>query len=361
MIKETYIYGIQGIAMLANEAIEELNPERNVKGFIVTRPVDDDKIVSGKPVFGIDRFAGMFNDDEKENVLIYIGSRSSMHMEIEESLEQHGFHHYVRLTPERWSELVKLYFVKKGMFRPLATLPVGEEEPFVRVYVVKSHKDTPTDFFCEYDKYMIPIQAGAAMTDCNIARVKDNVGDNISEKNGCYCEMSALYSIWKKGFIVKEHEKKCYYGMIHYRRRLNLTEDDFRRAAANDVDVIMPYPYPHEPNIGIHHSLSMDDRMWDIAVRVVEELYPDYASDLPEIMESRYMYVCNIVFARGYVMEDYCRWIFSILERVEKEYYSDGLIFDRKLGYLAETLTAIYFLLNKNSFIIAHTDFLELT
>lgn len=47
------------------------------------------------------------------------------------------------------------------------------------------------------DNYM-PIQVGKALhPELNLGFQCDNTGDNISEKNGSYCELTALYWAWK--------------------------------------------------------------------------------------------------------------------------------------------------------------------
>ena len=61
----------------------------------------------------------------------------------------------------------------------------------------------------EMDGY-IPLQVGAE-NNIDLGYLKDNVGDNISEKNPNYCELTGLYWIWKN----------CndeYKGLVHYRR-----------------------------------------------------------------------------------------------------------------------------------------------
>jgi len=54
---------------------------------------------------------------------------------------------------------------------------------------------------------------------------------------------------------------------------------------------------------------------------------------------------------------DYCKWIFPILERAEELCEPDGLKrSDRYIGYLAEVLTALYFLYNKCNLKIVHGE-----
>ena len=48
----------------------------------------------------------------------------------------------------------------------------------------------------EDDSYKF-IYVGNIVNDEKIEGIKDNTGDNISEKNKNYCELTALYWIWK--------------------------------------------------------------------------------------------------------------------------------------------------------------------
>ena len=73
------------------------------------------------------------------------------------------------------------------------------------IYVV-SHKDNRMP---EGNIY-IPVQVGPAKDDFS-GFVRDNTGENISEKNPNYCELTAQYWAWK-------NRKADVKGLVHYRR-----------------------------------------------------------------------------------------------------------------------------------------------
>ena len=79
----------------------------------------------------------------------------------------------------------------------------------VKIFVCY-HKNTPI----YKSECIIPIHVGKANTELELDMIKDNTGDNISERNASWCELTALYWIWK-------NVQADYYGLFHYRRFLN--------------------------------------------------------------------------------------------------------------------------------------------
>lgn len=82
-----------------------------------------------------------------------------------------------------------------------------------------------------------PVQVGAAIAKRKLDLPGDNTGDNISEKNETYCELTAQYWAWK-------NLKADYYGLCHYRRFLYLQDqvlpdEDERRQV--EVNVLNDY------------------------------------------------------------------------------------------------------------------------
>ena len=70
---------------------------------------------------------------------------------------------------------------------------------------------------CEvpHDGVHVPVQVGRSVSDYSLDMIGDDTGDNISDKNRTYCEMTAQYWAWKN---VKDVD---YIGFCHYRRFFN--------------------------------------------------------------------------------------------------------------------------------------------
>ena len=103
---------------------------------------------------------------------------------------------------------------------------------------VESHKDiciavaTHKAYRRPEDSMYLPLQVGEALhPDVDLGFACDNTGDNISDRNAYYSELTGLYWLWKN----------CdaeYKGLVHYRRHfatLNKTmrssSDRFERIA----------------------------------------------------------------------------------------------------------------------------------
>lgn len=59
--------------------------------------------------------------------------------------------------------------------------------------LVCAHKDSRLP----QHEYFCPIQVGASLTSARFFPVLDNTGDNISDRNPHFCELTAHYWAWK--------------------------------------------------------------------------------------------------------------------------------------------------------------------
>lgn len=351
-------YGAQGYALGAYEALKTLYPRRAVLCFLVTEMGGNPQTLGGIPVKEIALFSEELSDDEKQDVEILIATPESVQPEIEETLENYGFSCYRRLDSRRWYEWMKLYHARLGMFQPLSALPVGYHIPFIRIYMAKSHADRPLRDIYHLPEYVFPVQAGAGCSDMRIADLTDNSGNNISQKNVNYSELTVLYWIWKNkletDMVVKEDSRQ-YYGLIQYRRIFDFDADDLLRLVDNDVDVVLPYPLPYESNIHAHHKRYLAEDDWNTLLVVLKEQQPEYAEAFAGILGQRYLYNYNVILARKNVLKTYCEWLFPLLDEVQERSNPKGCErHDRYIGYMGETLETLYFMFNRKKLNITH-------
>jgi hypothetical protein len=226
--------------------------------------------------------------------------------------------------------------------------------------VAKHCKDKPLTNKVEMPAWTVPIQVGAGLTDVRIADVRDNTGINISWKNVNYCELTALYWLWKNVLVNPETDVE-YAGLFQYRRILDISDDDIKRLGENGVDVVLPFPMLHEPDIREHHTRYISESDWNAMLQALGELQPEYAVAYEGIFSQPYFYNYNILIAKRLVLSDYCEWLFPILERVEELSVPRGNErADRYIGYLGENLMTLYFMYNRERLNIVHTGRLML-
>lgn len=350
------IYGAQGTALGAYEAIHNLYPARKIPCFLVTECGTNAEYLSGIPVVELKTFARRLSKKEKENTVILIATPENMMEAIEKNLDEHGLYSHVRLTSRRWAKLMGYHYVCDREFLPLSALPVGYHKADMHLYMAKFYKDKPLTSEYPVPEWIIPIQVGASLCRERVAGILDCDGENISGKNGNYSELTALYWIWKNRLlpesVTPEYE---YYGLTHYRRILELSEDDVLRLADNDVDAVLPYPMPYEPNIEAHHERYLREKDWNAVLEAISEIRPDYKELCSSVLRQKYLYNYNIMLARKRVLADYCEWLFPVLERVEQLSEPKGTERnDRYIGYVGETLATLYFMANRKKLHITH-------
>ncbi len=350
------IYGAQGMALGAYEAIHSMYPRRKISCFLVTHKKGNAEVLSGLPVLELKAYAGRLSAKEKERMQVLIATPENVMPEIEKSLDGYGFYHHTRMTSLRWAALMGYYYTCEKKFMPLSALPAGCHKAMLHIFAAKFHKDRVLSGTYRMPEWITPIQAGAVLCRERVADVLDCDGENISEKNGNYSELTALYWMWKNRLTRESAaDGKEYYGLVHYRRILELSEDDILKLADNEVDAVMPYPMPYEPDIEAHHRKYIKKGDWKALMTALEELQPEYAKKMPEILKQAYLYNYNIMLAKKEVLAAYCEWLFPILERVE------GLSIpkacdrkDRYIGYMGETLATLYFMANREKLNITH-------
>ena len=338
------IFGAQGYALGAYQAIKTLYPKRTIPCFLVSECGYNADVLSGIPV----RQISNISEVEKQSTQVLIATPENVQPEIEETLENYGFRNHRRLDSERWAELMKMFHIKLDKFLPLSALPVGCTGPFMRIYVAKSHVDRALRKKVDLPDYVFPIQVGRTNADRTIADIVDNTGDNISDRNGNYSEMTGLYWIWKNK-LEEGVDDNQYYGFGQYRRMLEFSADDLLRLLDNDVDAVLPYPMPYEPNIHAHHERYIKPSDWDALTTALNEIAPEYSGCFDKVLSQQYLYNYNVILAKKPVLRDYCSWLFPILFRIE-ELTNASSRSDRYIGYMAETLETLYFMKNSERF-----------
>jgi len=177
---------------------------------------------------------------------------------------------------------------------------------------------------------------------------KDNVYDNISEKNENYCELTGLYWLWKN--IFKFEKEITNIGLVHYRRYfINKNNKVISEEEIDDIlkdnDIILPEKrYTIDGNnyndYGEHHFIKDLDE----CKKIIDEKYPEYSFSFDKIMNRNYLYPFNMFIMKYRYLNDYCSWLFDILFELEQNITTDGYDKYQKriFGFLAERLFNIW-------------------
>ena len=197
----------------------------------------------------------------------------------------------------------------------------------------------------------LPVEVGAALHPQPIPGfIPDNTGDNISEKNKNYCELTALYWAWKN----LDAEAV---GLVHYRRyfakrhfsKQVADEADFRKALEK-APVILPVKrhYWIETNysqyIHAHHEQDLS-----ITRAVLAERCPEYLPAYDSEMQKRSGHRFNMFVMRRRELDAWCAWLFPVLSKIEQrlDISSYDAYNARVFGFLAERLLDVWIKTNR--------------
>lgn len=348
------IYGARGIALGTYRAMKSILPAIRIECFLVTSLSNNPEILEGLPVRELEEFVDGMTQEEKNNVEVLIGTPENVMLDVEQGLIAAGLNNYVKIDSLRWADMQARAYSITGEFKPLCDYMEGLTRASLRVYKMVHIKDKPLQSIWEDPDYITTVQVGAALTDQRIATLTDDSDINISNRNGNYSELTGLYWVWRN--CMSNIDSDTYFGLAHYRRLLQFSENDLKRIRENDIDVVLPYPIPYQPNIEVHHFRYLCDVEWDATLQALYELQPMYAKMLKKILEQNYLFNYNIFVAKQKVFDDYCSWLFPILFRIEEIVNTKwNRNPNRYIGYISETLETLYFMYNKNRLKIAHT------
>lgn len=353
--KEIYIYGAHVRGMTLKTYIHTIIPTLTIKGFIVEDSSKNPSYVDSIKVYSLDELQGI------KPKLVLIATKKKYHQSIQLLLHQYEIIDCMPITPELDNLIKHIYF--KNRFEqehiPFRFVEDLVEQPYkeqdiqqdFHIYMVKSIYDKKLINEMQEDyKYLVPIQAGAELTQQTIASHKDNVGDNISVKNKSYCELTAAYWIWKN-----DHHK--YIGLCHYRRRFVLSEQQLQALKNADVDVILPVPTGCEPSVGENYAQRHRKSDWEIMMKLLKDKYPVYYKTALDIFNGNYYYACNMWIMKNEIYQKFAEWLFEILFIIEKsELKTEDDYQNRYIGFLAERLTTLYFCHHREELKIVHAD-----
>lgn len=185
----------------------------------------------------------------------------------------------------------------------------------------------------------------------------DSSGDNIAHKNSYYCELTAIYWIWKNYSCPPD----SYIGLVHYRRALvnNSWLDILRKKCLTDLnvsklltnsDIILPNKVSFSNSLYAQYGDAHDSSDLDIVLDYIQFKNPQAGHLVNKFMNLNSGYIYNIFITRKDIFDQYCEWLFDILFSVEhlirpmeKHGYQR-----RVMGFLAERLINLWLMMHPN-------------
>jgi len=255
---------------------------------------------------------------------------------------------------------------------------------------VHHKKDNSLDIFSQFFN---PIQVGSAGTN-DLGILKDSYGDNISNKNKFYSELTAHYYLYKN--IDSE-----YYGLMHYRRifcekpssfflirknirffrriifsfflKKNIALDKnvspviplkklpkVAKSAKSHIvglidqgyELIVPKPLVfHATNVYQNYSLHHSKLHLDLFCRIIEEKYPCLSNPIKEVNNSYEIIAYNMFVMKKEIFVEYSSMLFDVLFELEKRINLDELTpyQQRIFGFLSERFFNYFFIWKRDS------------
>ena len=192
--------------------------------------------------------------------------------------------------------------------------------------VIAAHKP----YVMPEDEIYLPVQVGSEGKR-DIGFQRDNEGENISEKNPSFCELTGLYWAWKN--------LSCdYMGLAHYRRHFTMsmksgggkektTEEKMKEVLhtgeAEELVSQFPIILPKKRKYYIetlysHYAHSHYAVHLDVTRKIIKERHPEYLAAFDAVMKQRSGYMFNMYIMRKDLSDQYCEWLFDILFELEK-------------------------------------------
>ena len=209
--------------------------------------------------------------------------------------------------------------------------------------VVATHKE----YRMPEDSLYLPVQAGRALH-APLTYIGDNTGENISEKNPHYCELTCLYWAWKN--LAAEAV-----GLCHYRRYFAgrpFGEKWSRLLTAQQAEkllqkapVILPKKREYWIETGYSqyaHAHHEEDLILTRAI--LEEKWPAYVPAFDGTLGRTRGHRFNMFLMRRDLLDRYCSWLFQVLAELEAQldissYSSND---QRVYGFVGERLLDVW-------------------
>lgn len=357
-----YIFGAHSRARTLAIYLQKLYQNIEIEAFLVDNEEVNPDNVNRIPVIKIKKNR---NENMWTDLPVFIGTKGVFHGRIEKVLKTQGFNEIYPVTVEMDLQLrnafFRYYFREQGRkFEKIDSYDIcigrkrenENSQKDIEVYVVRSVYDQALKKPYRLEAYEKEIQVGAALTMERLADdiCVDNVGENISEKNKQYCELTALYWMWKNA-------NKEILGLVHYRRHFILPGNWYDIMLKGNIDVILPVPLYVDPNLEENYRKRHDGTDLDYLFEFIRQKDGTEYRKVREFWSRGIYSPCNMFIMKKNVLNELCEWLFPILEEVVYHgKQKEDAYQNRYPGFLAERLISYFFENNRDIYKVIYAD-----
>ncbi len=370
MKKNIYIFGAHSRAQTLATYLCFLDKDIHIEAYFYDNDEENPEIIGKIPVSRLNEHTDIHALNLSLDYPIYLGMRGIFHERITKILKKIGFKIIKPVTVEmdlmlRNQYLEKYYtsvgreFMKLDKFKglqPLTSSGLGLTNKIsASVYVVKSPFDKPLQQEYPLASYEKQIYAGAVFAENSPVllpenALRDDVGDNISAKNKQFCELTALYWLWK-------HAGEDIIGLAHYRRHFLLPKDWKTRMLDNAIDVLLPVPLYVAPSVEENFKSRHEPSDWEFMMNYLKNNYSEDFLEACAFFNGNLYSPCNMFIMKREVLVDLCTWLFPILFKIaEHGGIKNNTYLNRYPGFISERLISLFFELNRKRFKVVYAD-----
>ena len=220
--------------------------------------------------------------------------------------------------------------------------------------IIAAHKE----YAMPKDEIYLPLHVGAEGKK-ELPYEKDNTGENISEKNPYFCELTGVYWAWKNleakniGLV---HSRRYFAGKskfeVNSKVKKIISEAEVNKLLEK-ADIILPKKRNYYiETLYSHYEHTMYVEPLDITGNIIAEKYPEYKAEFDKLKKRRSAHMFNMFIMKKEVMAKYCEWLFDILFELETKV--DTSKYDsfhaRFYGRVSELLLDVWINTNKLSY-----------
>lgn len=370
MKKKIYIFGAHSRARTLATYLCFLDEDIHIEAYFYDNDEENPETIGEIPVFKVNGTMDINALNLSLDYPVYIGTRGIFHEKITEMLTEIGFKVIYPVTVEmdlmlRNQYLEKYYssigreFIKLDKLQEFPVSAFKDSEVINKisasVYTVKSPFDRPLQQEYSIASYEKEIYAGAVFAENSLPllpknALRDNEGENISEKNKQFCELTALYWIWK-------HAREDILGLVHYRRHFLFPKNWKECMLNNQVDVILPVPLYVAPTVEENFKSRHDPSDWEFMMQYLKDNFPENYQAACRFFKGNLYSPCNMFVMKRDVLDALCSWLFPILFKVaEHGGEKDNSYLNRYPGFISERLISLYFEINREKFKLVYAD-----